>query len=171
MPCQRDAGTRLTTALRRRPFSTCNKGNRRRLHAGKGSADKDWNPVSGILNPKRVLDCYLQTIECVETIFATSFPLKEKHDADSGTHHLLNIKLVFLAFLYFCIWLTWRSALWHKLLGLTWGLSQEAKLQCMDKLSCIMLRSEFLWKTEFMSVLYLTACRLNLPTYAALWRP
>ena len=34
IPCQRDAGTRLATALRRRPFSTCNKGNRRRLHAG-----------------------------------------------------------------------------------------------------------------------------------------
>ena len=33
-PCQRDAGTRLATALRRRPFSACNKGNRRRLHAG-----------------------------------------------------------------------------------------------------------------------------------------
>ena len=31
MPCQRDAGTRLATALRRRPFSACNKGNRRRL--------------------------------------------------------------------------------------------------------------------------------------------
>ena len=34
IPCQRDAGTRLATALRRRPFSACNKGNRRRLHAG-----------------------------------------------------------------------------------------------------------------------------------------
>ena len=32
---QQDAGTRLATALRRRPFSACNKGNRRRLHAGK----------------------------------------------------------------------------------------------------------------------------------------
>ena len=31
---QRDAGTRLATALRRRPFSACNKGNWRRLHAG-----------------------------------------------------------------------------------------------------------------------------------------
>ena len=29
-----DAGTRLATALRRRPFSACNKGNRTRLHAG-----------------------------------------------------------------------------------------------------------------------------------------
>ena len=36
IPCQRDAGTRLVTALRRRPFSACNKGNRRRLHAGNG---------------------------------------------------------------------------------------------------------------------------------------
>ena len=35
IPCQRDAGTQLATALRRRPFSACNKGNRRRLHAGK----------------------------------------------------------------------------------------------------------------------------------------
>ena len=35
IPCQRDTGTRLATALRRRPFSACNKGNRRRLHAGK----------------------------------------------------------------------------------------------------------------------------------------
>ena len=35
IPCQRDAGTRLATALCRRPFSECNKGNRRRLHAGK----------------------------------------------------------------------------------------------------------------------------------------
>ena len=34
IPCQRDAGTRLATALRRRPFSACNKGNRRHLHAG-----------------------------------------------------------------------------------------------------------------------------------------
>ena len=34
IPCQWDAGTRLVTALRRRPFSACNKGNRRRLHAG-----------------------------------------------------------------------------------------------------------------------------------------
>ena len=32
---QRDAGTRLATVLRRRPFSACNKGNRRRLYAGK----------------------------------------------------------------------------------------------------------------------------------------
>ena len=31
---QRDAGTWLATALHRRPFSACNKGNRRRLHAG-----------------------------------------------------------------------------------------------------------------------------------------
>ena len=35
IPCQRDAGTRLATALRRRPFSACDKGNRRLLHAGK----------------------------------------------------------------------------------------------------------------------------------------
>ena len=34
IPCQRDVGTRLATALHRRPFSACNKGNRRRLHAG-----------------------------------------------------------------------------------------------------------------------------------------
>ena len=34
IPCQPDAGTRLATALRRRPFPACNKGNRRRLHAG-----------------------------------------------------------------------------------------------------------------------------------------
>ena len=33
---QRDAGTQLATALRRRPFSACSKGNRRRLHAGNG---------------------------------------------------------------------------------------------------------------------------------------
>ena len=30
-----DSGTRLAMALRRRPFSACNKRNRRRLHAGK----------------------------------------------------------------------------------------------------------------------------------------
>ena len=35
---QRDAGTRLATALRRRPFSACNKGNRRRLHEGNSLA-------------------------------------------------------------------------------------------------------------------------------------
>ena len=35
IPCQQDAGTQLATALRRRPFSACNKGNRRRLHTGK----------------------------------------------------------------------------------------------------------------------------------------
>ena len=34
IPCQRDARTQLATALRRRPFSACNKGNRRRLHVG-----------------------------------------------------------------------------------------------------------------------------------------
>ena len=34
IPCRRDAGTRLATASRRRPFPACNKGNRRRLHAG-----------------------------------------------------------------------------------------------------------------------------------------
>ena len=33
-PCQRDAGTRLATELRTRPFSACNKGNRIRLHVG-----------------------------------------------------------------------------------------------------------------------------------------
>ena len=38
--CLRVAGTRLATALRRRPFSACNKGNRRRLHAGNFSAAK-----------------------------------------------------------------------------------------------------------------------------------
>ena len=40
-PCQRDAGTRLATALRRRPFSACNKGNRRCLHAGNMSSRED----------------------------------------------------------------------------------------------------------------------------------
>ena len=29
------------SALRRRPFSACNKGNRRRLHAGKECAEKN----------------------------------------------------------------------------------------------------------------------------------
>ena len=48
IPCQRDAGTRLATALRRRPFSACNKGNRRRLHAGNHFANRaifvwPWN--------------------------------------------------------------------------------------------------------------------------------
>ena len=33
-PEQHDTGTRLATPSRRRPFSECNKGNRRRLHAG-----------------------------------------------------------------------------------------------------------------------------------------
>ena len=33
-PEQHDAGTRLATPTRRRPFSECNKGNRRRLRAG-----------------------------------------------------------------------------------------------------------------------------------------
>ena len=37
---QRDARTRLATALHRRPFSACNKGNRRRLHAGNFSVSK-----------------------------------------------------------------------------------------------------------------------------------
>ena len=32
--------TRLATALRRRPFSACNKGNRRRLHEGKLHANR-----------------------------------------------------------------------------------------------------------------------------------
>ena len=42
IPCQRDAGTRLATALRRRPFSACNKGNRRRLHAGNDETSATW---------------------------------------------------------------------------------------------------------------------------------
>ena len=33
-PEQHDTGTRLAMPTRRRPFSECNKGNRRRLHAG-----------------------------------------------------------------------------------------------------------------------------------------
>ena len=41
VPCQRDAGTRLATALRRRPFSASNKGNRRCLHAGNMSSSED----------------------------------------------------------------------------------------------------------------------------------
>ena len=52
IPCQRNAGTRLAKALRRRPFSACNKGNRGRLHAGKAkpkhlevhSATGSWTP-------------------------------------------------------------------------------------------------------------------------------
>ena len=47
-----------------------------------GSTDKDWNPVPGILNPRRVLDFYLHSIY----LSATSFPLKEKHDPGSETH-------------------------------------------------------------------------------------
>ena len=35
-PEQHDTGTRLATPTRRRPSSECNKGNRRRLHAGYG---------------------------------------------------------------------------------------------------------------------------------------
>ena len=34
IPCQRGTGTRLATALCRRPFSACNKENRRHLHTG-----------------------------------------------------------------------------------------------------------------------------------------
>ena len=41
IPCQRDAGTRLATALRRCPFSACNKGNRRRLHAERRKKEGD----------------------------------------------------------------------------------------------------------------------------------
>ena len=41
IPCQRDAGTRLAMALRRCPFSTCNKGNRRRLHAERRKKEGD----------------------------------------------------------------------------------------------------------------------------------
>ena len=77
-----------------------------------GSTDKDWNPVPEILNPRRVLDFYLQPTY----LSATSFPLKEKHDSGSGTHYILNIRLTVLAFFNSCIWLSWRSALWHKLL-------------------------------------------------------
>ena len=45
IPCQRDAGTRLATALRRRPFSACNQGNRRRLHAGNANTGSPHNDV------------------------------------------------------------------------------------------------------------------------------
>ena len=51
---QRDAGTRLATALRKRPFSACNKGNRRRLHAGNFSADMSaphFSPFNALLKP------------------------------------------------------------------------------------------------------------------------
>ena len=50
-----------------------------------GSTDKDWNPVSGTLNPRRVLDFYLHPIY----LSATSFPLKEKHDPGSGTYYIV----------------------------------------------------------------------------------
>ena len=57
IPCQRDAGTRLATALRRRPFSECNKGNRRRLHAGKTTIESFYyfedpvNATTSLLRP------------------------------------------------------------------------------------------------------------------------
>ena len=132
-----------------------------------GSTDKDWNPVPEILNPRRVLDFYLQPTY----LSATSFPLKEKPDSGSGTHYILNIRLIVLAFFYSCIWLTWGSALWHKLLELTGGLSQNAKLRCTGKFSRVVLRSEFLWKLSSCTLLKCLNWRLNLPTNAALWRP
>ena len=51
------AGTRLATALRRRPFSECNKGNRRRLHAGKTTIESFYyfedpvNATTSLLRP------------------------------------------------------------------------------------------------------------------------
>ena len=50
IPCQRDAGTRLAMALCRHPFSACNKGNRRRLHAGKQTTitGNNWMKVNYI---------------------------------------------------------------------------------------------------------------------------
>ena len=50
IPCQRDAGTRLATALRRRPFSACNKGNKRRLHAG-NAISKEYRMPSDLPFP------------------------------------------------------------------------------------------------------------------------
>ena len=51
IPCQRDAGTRLATALRRRPFSACNKGNRRRPHAGNlGTTARSYGPELWLTN-------------------------------------------------------------------------------------------------------------------------
>ena len=56
IPCQRDAGTRLATALRRRPFSACNKGNRRRLHAGNCIAwykhERGWENSRQLCKPE-----------------------------------------------------------------------------------------------------------------------
>ena len=58
-PEQHDTGTRLATPSPRRPFSECNKGNRRRLHAGYASSKMGiiYNKVSPSLN-KVCLFCF-----------------------------------------------------------------------------------------------------------------
>ena len=83
---QRDAGTWLATALHRRPFSACNKGNRRRLHAGNiqkwpvkmTGQTRVW-PVKPTIRPDIVrwlaviLSPALETCE-MSTIFLSSQP-------------------------------------------------------------------------------------------------
>ena len=102
-----------------------------------GSTHKDWNPVPGILNPRRVLDFYLHPVY----LCATSFPLKEKHDSGSGTHYIVY---------------DWPGGVPCGINGYglpAGGLSQNAKLHCTGKFSCVVLRSEFLWKLSSCTLL------------------
>ena len=72
IPSQRDAGTRLTTALRRRPFSAGNKGNRRRLHAGNtcSSAVYSRSVVNIVtLFPDLQLLFHLMILQCALTSY------------------------------------------------------------------------------------------------------
>ena len=70
IPCQRDAGTRLATALRRRPFSACNKGNRRRLHAGNTVGMKMENVCSLAVGKTKFPQVKgKQTSTCLEIFF------------------------------------------------------------------------------------------------------
>ena len=104
VPCQRDAGTRLATALRRRPFSACNKGNRRCLHAGNMSSSEDisypWAETVDFFRIDEIL--FAETENDIQSYHQTMirrkcFPryelgtyFKNKHDLTVGLRLVLS---------------------------------------------------------------------------------
>ena len=85
IPCQRDAGTRLATALRRRPFSACNKGNRRRLHAGNFFTRATTKVVYLLV----VTDLSVQTFVLAYRGFAARRSVPQQTISDNASTYLL----------------------------------------------------------------------------------
>lgn len=114
-----------------------------------GSTDKDWKPVPEILNPRRVLDFYLQPTY----LSATSFHLRRSMIL------VLERTIFWISDLQFWLFLIlvydWAGGVpcgincW----GPTRGLSQNANLRCTGKFSCVVIRSEFLWKLSSCTLL------------------